>query len=47
MHLKIVIFIIVFSVLSKINSQTAKVDFIILDSKVKKLKLLYILSCNK
>lgn len=35
MHLKIVIFIIVFSVLSKINSQTAKVDFIILDSKVK------------
>ena len=35
MHLKIVIFIIVFSVLSKINSQTAKVDFIILDSEVK------------
>ena len=38
MHLKIVIFIIVFSVLSKINSQTAKVDLIILDSKVKKHK---------
>ncbi|MDB9990159.1 DUF4163 domain-containing protein [Flavobacteriales bacterium] len=35
MHLKIVIFIIVFSVLSKINSQTAKVNFIILESKVK------------
>ena len=41
MHLKIAIFIIfqiVFSVLSKINSQTAKVDFIILDSTINNSK---------
>ena len=41
MHLKIAIFIIfqiVFSVLSKINSQTAKVDFITLDSTINNSK---------